>query len=448
MPQLIEETPPQELVGGTLAVPVETPASVSQADGPREGRNFIFLMIHQVLFRIGWIFKTESIIMPAVMDFIGGGPVMRSSLMVFNRLGFSVPQVLFARRLKVLPSKKWAVTVGSFAMAIPFTILAIIWANGWWQAADGSPAVWMPYLFLALYAVFFCTTGMNQLAAHALQGKLIRANLRGRLFAATVLVGAPTSILAAWYFLPGWLADPTTGFVYIFAAPALGFALASMFVAMTVEEPDGFQEVITPLWQRFQNAWNTSKENPNFARLAVVAVLFSATFMMFPHYQTLGRGEDEVSMTVLMKWVCVQHIAVAIFSLIIGPLADWLGNRAALRLTLFGASLAPLMAVVLSLLPEEVSRQWYWLMFAPIGFTPVTMRILINYTLEVAPASEHPRYVSAVSMCLALPVIFGAVPVGVLIRWTGYTPIFAFGAIALMLATLQTFRLAEPRHAA
>ena len=37
-------------------------------------RNFFLLVLYQVTQRVGWIFKTESIIIPAFMDYIGGGP--------------------------------------------------------------------------------------------------------------------------------------------------------------------------------------------------------------------------------------------------------------------------------------------------------------------------------------------------------------------------------------
>lgn len=448
MPQLVEESPRQELPAGPLPAAAVSQGATKATQAAGEPRNFICLALHQVLLRIGWIFKTETLIMPAFMDYIGGGPVLRSCLPVLNRLGFSIPQVLFARRLKVLPKKKWVVAIGSFTAAIPFAVLSIVWANGWWQQADGTAAHWMPYFFLGCYGFFFATVGITQLAAHSLQGKLIRPNLRGRLFATAVLAGAPTSILAAWIWLPGWLENATTGFAWIFAMPALAFGLASLAVGSTAETSDDFQEAITPLRQRFVNAWNTRHENPNFAKLALVAVLFSVTFMMFPHYQTLGRAEGQVPLTILMKWIFVQHTAVAIFSLVVGPIADWLGNRAALRLTLLGASLAPLTAVVLTLLPEELSQSWFWLIYVPIGFTPVTIRILINYTLEVAPAEEHPRYVSAMGMCLAVPAILGSVPVGFLIGQIGYVPIFAVGAAVLALAGLQTYRLEEPRHVA
>ena len=43
---------------------------------------------------------------PAFLDYIGGTPWLRGFLPMLNRFGHSVPPILFARRLKVMPRKK------------------------------------------------------------------------------------------------------------------------------------------------------------------------------------------------------------------------------------------------------------------------------------------------------------------------------------------------------
>ena len=52
-----------------------SPYQLSDAAQAHEKRNFLVLALYQIVMRIGWIFKTESIVMPAVLDTItGGGP--------------------------------------------------------------------------------------------------------------------------------------------------------------------------------------------------------------------------------------------------------------------------------------------------------------------------------------------------------------------------------------
>lgn len=417
-----------------------------------EPRNFVWLALHQVLMRVGWVFKTESIVMPFFMDAIGGGPVLRGSLMVFNRLGFSVPPALFARSLKLMPQKRWAVCLATFGMAIPFAVLSIVWASGVWRGADGTPAGWMPYFFLAAYAAFFTLTGLNQLAVHSIGGKLIRPQRRGRLFAAGVFVGAPIAIASAWWLMPRWLRLPDGGFTWLFAAPAVCFALASLTMLAVREKGDDFEEESTPAWRRLWDASMLAFAPGPYRRVAIVALLFSATFTLFPHYQALARelaessGGAAFNTSSLMVWTVTQHLAVAVLSLFTGPMADRLGNRAAVRFCVIGAALAPLTAATLGWLAPEVSSGWFWIVFLPLGFTPVTIKMLINYTLELAPREEHPRYVSAVGMCLAWPVIFGSPLVGALVGAIGCAPVFALGAVVILAAGVQTLLLTEPRH--
>ena len=432
-----------------LPVDVEPYDSRLKAD-PREerdeARNFMLLALHQVMLRVGWIFKTESIVMPVFMDFIGGGPVMRGLLMVLNRIGFSVPPVVFSRQLKIARRKKWLFAACSFGMSLPFAALALLWWSGYWKTEAGGPRWWMPFVFLALYGVFFALTGMNQLTAHALQGKVVRATLRGRLFTASVVVGAPLAIGAAWYWMPDWLARPQAGFGAIFAASSVAFACAGIVSLAIREEPDDFRQVRSPLWEYFHHSWQVIERDADARALAVLAVLFSATFMMFPHYISVIDDSGEFDLRRMTTWVCVQNAGTAMLSLFVGPMADRWGNRAALHLTMIGVALAPLIAVVGLLGPSSLRTDHSWLMFVTIGFTPVTIRLLANYALEIAPRHDHPKYVSALGLCLAVPVVVGAPLVGLVAKWAGYLPVFATGFLVLAMAVWQTFRIAEPRH--
>lgn len=432
-----------------LPVDVEPYASPLAAD-PRERRdeqaNFLLLAAHQVLLRVGWIFKTESIVMPVFMDYVGGGPVMRAMLMVLSRLGFSVPPVMFSRQLKIASKKKWLLASCSLAMSVPFGLLAALCWSGAGRNASGGPTWWMPAAFLFLYGVFFALTGMNQLAAHALQGKVVRATLRGRLFTVSVVVGAPLAIGAAWYAMPSWLAEPDTGFALLFASSAAAFALAGGVTLAMREESDDFEQQRSPVWEYFQHAWQVIERDSAARSLALLTVLFSATFMLFPHYVAVANAGQEFDLGRMTVWVCVQNAGTAALSLVVGPLADRLGNRAALHLTTAGVALAPLMAVLGLMGPESIRTDHSWLMFIAIGFTPVSIRLLLNYALEIAPRDDHPKYISALGLCMAVPVVVGAPLVGWIAGAVGYLPVFGVGFLVLLASVVQTFRIPEPRH--
>lgn len=427
--------------------PYDSRAVADPREAKDEAANFLLLALHQVLLRVGWIFKTESIVMPMFMQLVGGGPILQGCLMVLNRLGFSVPPVLFSRQLKIARRKKWLFAGCSLGMAVPFAALSLLWFSGQWQADDGQARWWMPAVFLALYATFFTLTGMNQLTAHALQGKLVRPTRRGRLFSLSVLVGSPAAIVAAWVWMPGWLATPEVGFGAIFACSAVAFALAGLIAMGLREAEDEFAQVRSPVWEYFKHSWQAIRSSHDCRQLALLAVLFSMTFMLFPHYAAVATGGDRNNIQLMTLWVCVQNGGTALFSLVAGPLADRRGNRSALRLTIFGTMLAPVLTIAFLLGPSEWTQRYSWAIFLPIGFTPVSIRLLINYALEIAPRHDHPKYVSAMGLCLAMPVMVGAPLVGLVAKLYGYTPVFSLGVFMLAAAVWQTYRIAEPRQA-
>ncbi len=168
--------------------------------------------------------------------------------------------------------------------------------------------------------------------------------------------------------------------------------------------------------------------------------------MLFPHYVAVVREGSDFDLRQVTLWVCVQNAGTAALSLVVGPLADRCGNRAALHLAMAGVALAPLIAVIGLVGPSVLRVDHSWVMFVAIGFTPVTIRLLANYALEIAPRHDHPKYVSALGLCLAVPVVLGAPLVGLVAKWMGYLPVFAAGFVLLVLAFWQTFRIAEPRH--
>ncbi len=435
MPQLAEPVEKSRRLGGGV---------VGQM--PNEVYNFWWLVAHHVLLRVGWIFKTESIIIPAFMSFIGGGPVLLGWLPVLQRFGLSVPPLLYARRLTVMPRKKWSVVRTTLGMAIPFALLAAVWLSGAWRGAEG-PRGWLPYGFLSVYAVFFVLTGMNQLGEHSLSAKLVRVDMRGRLFAAGVMIGSPIAIVCALWALGDWLKAPDGGFGWVFLTVATVFALAAISAATLREEAEPIEEHPTNVWKKFHAAAESIGATPDRKRLALLALLCSVNFMLFPHYQALGRDRFDFALTSLAHWVALQNASTAVFGIIAGPLADRLGNRAALRFAVFGLMLGPMLAAIFAVLPVEVGRSWFWIVFTSLGFTPVTVRFIVNYALEVATGAEEARYVSAIGMCMALPVIFGSPLVGLLVGLIGAAPVLFAGWLVLLVAGLQTFRMGEPRHA-
>ncbi len=431
--------------GYSEAPPASTPDWPANATvESHEPRNLALLAVHQIVFRVGWIFKTESVIIPAFLDLVAGpsSGMLRGLLPVMNRFGQSIPPALAAGWLRGRPVKKHALAGFIVAMSLPFAALAIAcltvgvcqWTGGVW-------------LFLSLYAIFFVFNGLYHLAFGTVQGKLIRPWRRGRLLLISTFYGSLPAMLMAWWLLPGWLSVPEVGFGWIFSFAAACFFLSGLIVLLLFEPRDkaGSRLPREPRTNVANMAFVLRRDG-NLRRLTVVAMLFGSSLIVVPHYQALALGPMQLPMEILMLFAITQNASVGIFSLFLGPIADHWGNRAALGLVVLGSAVPPALAVVLSQLPAGVGEGAYWLVYIPLGVTPLAMRILMNYTLEICVPQQHPRYLAMVNLCLAVPFVFAPL-VGFLIDMEsiGFPVVFSVTAVLVVLGAIMTLTLEEPR---
>ena len=413
---------------------------------PRESRNLLLLATHQIVLRVGWVFKTESVIMPAFLDQVAsaaglaaGAGWIRGCLPILNRLGQSVPPVFAANALKALPRKKHALAFFAVLMSLPFATMSLVWL-----ASDDGPRPWMPWLFLGLYFVFFVFYGLYLLSFGTVQGKLIRPTRRGHLLLVTTFWGAiPAALVAVWLF-PGWV-ESSPRWSCIFGFVAVCFALSGL-IALTLFEPAD-EHAAAPARQAgsLADTVRTLRGDANLQRVVLTAVLFAGGLIVFPHYQALGRVRLGLTGVHWVVWVVTQNAAVAFFGLLVGPLADRRGYRLTLRLLIFGSAVAPAFAVSLSYLPRGLGDRLFWTVYVALGVTPLVLRTLLNYALEICKPEDHPRYLSIVSLGLAVPFLFSPL-VGLLVDATGFEPVF-LGTVCLIVASgLTTFWLDEPRE--
>ena len=150
----------------------------------RMQRNLLVIAAYQVTVRIGWIFKTETIIMPAILDAVADAGFLRGMLPVIGRFGQSLPPLAFASRLSRMPLKKRPLVVTTLALAGCFGLLAAAWS-----VLAGRHPLLLAVIYLTLYAGFAVSNGLNLLVLATLQGKLVPVASRGRLMLLNTTVG-------------------------------------------------------------------------------------------------------------------------------------------------------------------------------------------------------------------------------------------------------------------
>ena len=413
--------------------------SPRDTDAPKTG-NLATLVCYDSVLRTGWIFKTESVIMPAFLDLVAGPGWIRGCLLVVNRFGQSIPPALFARRLARLSRKKHALAVWTTMMAVPFLALA-----GIWSVVGRSPPEGMAHLFLLLYGVFSCCHGLTQISYATLQAKLLPVRLRGRLMLISVPCGSVFAVGFALWLMGTWLDRDDGGFARIFGFTGICFLVAGALSLLLREPADPPAVASRRRRHPLTEAYGVLRGDRNFRHLAIVVMLTAIGTVLFPHYQALARQRLQLAGDNLMVWVVVQNAALGVFGLLLGWVVERRGERLGLRCAIFGCAAAPVTALIVAAAEIEVARRWFWLVFVPLGMTPMSIKTMTGYVLEIAPADEHPRYLSALSLCLAVPFCFSPL-VGWCVDLFGFEWVFRCGAALIGLAGLLTFGLVEPRH--
>ena len=426
---------------------VRASEEVCPENDPHHSRNFGLGVFYMVLMRIGWIFKTESIIMPAVLDVIGGAGWLRGCLPMLNRFGQSIPPLLVSDRVRNARFKKNGLFSTTLMMGLCFLLLSAVWF-----VTGGQKSFWLPVIFLVIYAVFFIATGINQLILNTITGKLIRITRRGALSLVGTVLGASIAAFCAWQLLRVWLVDDASGqsgqqssFGLIFAFTGTMFVAAAVSVLFLKERPDIGNEKRRGAAKLFRSVFATLREDRNFRTVAIIGAMFGMYLTLFPHYQRLGRDRLALSLTALIPWVLAQNIGAAFFSIPSGWIADRFGNRLVLRIALLVLCVPPVMAVVLGQI-ENVSSGWFTLVFGLLGLTPVAMRYMSNYTLEICPREDHPRYLSTLGIATAAPAIMLSSLMGALVDWVSFEFVFGIVIVCIFIGWLLTFKIDEPRH--
>ena len=405
-------------------------------------RNFVVLALHQAVMRTGWIFKTESVVMPAVLDTLSGSALLRGCLPMLNRLGQSAPPIFLAQFVHGLRHKRFFLAACTTAMGVSFLLMA--WA---WRQLDPIYPELLTWIFVVLYTLFFVAAGLQQVTLGTLTGKLVRIQRRGSLMTWANLAGGISAILCAWFLLQPWMMAGRGHFVniFLFAGVMFLFAAGLTFGVREQKEIDFPDKDGT--WSNIRAAFLEAWHITNYRRLVIICFLYGLSITLFPHYQSLGRQRLGLGMGQLVPWLIAQNIGVTIFSIPVGWVADRLGNRLAMRGLLLVISLTPLLALGLSQF-VDLGPAGFWFVFLLLGLFPITIRIISNYALEIAPHNDHANYLSVVNLAMSLPAILCAPLVGWAIDRWGFDLAFVSVACLVFLAFVLTPTLHEPRHQA
>ncbi len=402
-------------------------------------RNFLILAFMAISRRVGWIFKTESIIMPGFIYTLTDSSAIRGLLPLISRSGRSFPQFIIAHWVNRLKLKWPAIFAASLVMAMTWGGLSFMIF-----LFPGARSYIILIAFFLTYALFWIANGGAILLEGVLHGKLVPANRRGRLLAASNAIGCLLAIVAVYFLLERWLDSGNSGYSMIFGATSVLF-FVSAFSVLAIKEPPHLSEENSRTFRSFVvDSASIISTDKNFRRLIYVISMFYAFHFLFPHYTVFGMQSLGLKGRSFISFLIAQNTVNALGSLIMGYMADRRGNKNVLTILIVAGGCVPLLALGIAALPTSLGRNLYWLVFACIGVAPVLQRILVNYVLEICPAERHSQYLGTMNLILMLPTMASPL-VGYAIDYFSFRPIFIVCSMIVFCGAILSLKLDEPR---
>ncbi|GAB4138726.1 MAG: hypothetical protein Kow0040_26300 [Thermogutta sp.] len=423
------ESPPQ---------PCRTMVEADRPPSSDPRRNLALLAVHQILFRVGWLFKTESVVIPGFLDYLAGPGAgwLRGFLPVLSRVGQGAFPLLFAHRLERSRHASLLLGVATMLLVGPMLFFSALALLG--KSTPGGAAL----AFLGAYFVFSCLYGVYQLAFGVVQGRLVPPDRRGRLLSLSTFWGTVPAVLMAIWLLPGRLdiADPRYDEVFFAGGFFLGLSSLVCF-ALPRGAARGLQATESP---PRHGVWRLLRNRGPLRWLLASTLAYSVALILIPHYQAFARDHLQLGNAQRGGWIITQSVSVGLFSVLVGWLADRRGNRATLCGLILVSALSPIWAGALPLMPEGWAAKVFWITFVTLGLTTLVPRVAGNFALELVSPEEYSQATAIVQMGYTLPLAASPL-VGWVIDRVGFEPVcWSASAVIVLSAGLLLF-VPEPR---
>jgi hypothetical protein len=422
-------------------------------------RNFRAMALYTSFMQMGWIFKTESTVIPMFVTFLTTNPMLISIVPILSRLPQFLSQFLFLGVVERARQRKRVLIAATSVFTLAWGGIALtLWFGG------ALPPVGLLTAFLVLYAVGWTAMGVERVANRVLQYTLIPTRRRGRVFGIGGSVGRFSALISGAIIADfmGRATDFRLNFALLFTC-AFVFFVVTVLCQLSFKEPA--RPAVPPdhmgLRQIATDGWRLLRSDVDFRRIFMIGSFQSFSVNLFAFYvpyartwsaspdfpQHLGRA--------LGKGLTIQHLVVGVLSLALGLVVDWKGNRVVLRGLCFLLANIPLAMILIGrYVPIDARLTALLAVYAMIGCLPVMARVTGNYVLEIGPPETRTLYVgifgSGQIVTLAFPVLLG-VAVSVLKRSLGakqaYEVVFLCCSALFYTSVYLASRLREPRDA-
>lgn len=410
--------------------------------------------------RMGWIYKTESTVIPGFVTSLTSHPLLISLTPTISRVSQFLPQFLFLGVLERAPRKKPILLQVTTLFALSWGVLSATL----WFGRELPRALLLTIFFLS-YSVSWVCTGVSAVLDRVMLGRLIPTRRRGRVFAVAGPLGSYSVVLSgpliAYLLSQGGDFPRNYGTVF-----GIGFVtfLAAIASASLIREPPEKREPskYERLTRIAQHGWELLRQDASFRRIFGIACIQSLSAYLFSYYVAYARtwspeASFQNALNGMLGWgLSVQNLVIGTLSLFTGLLVDWKGNRMVLRALCSILTFVPLVATLIGrFVPLRHRLGLFLFVYAMIGCLAVLQRVMGNYVLEITTPERQTLYVgifgSGQMITLIFPFLVGGVITILREGWgaqVAYEGTFLGCVVVLSGSVLLAWHLVEPRRVA
>jgi MFS family permease len=410
-------------------------------------RNFFAFGLYTIAFNVGWLFKTESVIIAAFVRTLGASNLVQGLFPMVNQLGSTIPQLFMANRVEHLAHKKPL-------MLATFSLYFVLWFAMFLVLSfvrfEHKNVILG--IFLLVNTIFALNLGCNSVVGSIIFGKVVPYNIRGKLMTFTGVIGGVATICCTFLIvrpiLDAGSSDPLSPYAILFLLCSLLFLTAWFALLFIKEPPLAGTAQRRDLLAFTRHSLRLVIHDRNFIILFLVGALVSISFGVLQFYTVYAKSRLQIANSMLAWYLVFQVGLMPLGSVFYGTLADRYGNRLGIRIGSVIYALIPAMAVLVGSWPELTQRPWlYCIVYAMIGFNLPLQQILTNYLLEITPLELHPNYLGVYNALRSITLVFPPA-IGLLMDIFLFDKVFLGLAVFLSLGIVLAYLLVEPRHLA
>ncbi|HPG83431.1 MAG TPA: MFS transporter [bacterium] len=403
--------------------------------------NFFANMMDGALYAFGLSFASQQTVLPVFVQKIGGGNVAIGLIPVLWMLSFNLPQILIASHAQRQRHKKRLLLKTAMGQRLPWLLLAVL-------AFFILPRV-TPLAGLMLFFIIYASAGIggsiNLPVWFDIFAKMTPISLRGRLFAARMILGGVLGIGAgiAVRHILAWLPYPGNfGLIFLLTFAAM---LVSYFFLTILKEPRSARSrTAAPLLREYLGALpSIIREERNYRNFLIADGALYLAWMANGFFTVHALSRFDLPASAAGTFTAIMMASNIAGNLFFGWLADHFGQRINLILS------AGMMTLSCALAIFAPGPELYCLVFVGSALAIALVQISrLPLIAELCSAEQRPTFVALANL-ISSPFIIAGVAGGWLADRCGYEFLFACsGLFALFSMGWYASVVREPRGTA